>query len=61
MNPETGEELYGLLEKNLYGSPVASRRFSQMRDEWINETFNQNGWTAKQMEADTCLFKLTST
>ena len=59
-DPETGEELYGLLEKNLYGSPVASRRFSQMRDEWILKTFNQNGWTAKQMGADPCLFKLTS-
>ena len=49
-----------MLEKNLYGSPVASRRFSQMRDEWIIDTFNKNGWSAKQMDADPCMFKLTS-
>ena len=29
---EHGNELYGVLEKNLYGSLVASRRFSQMPD-----------------------------
>ena len=57
---EHGNELYGVLEKNLYGSPVASRRFSQMRDEWIIDTFNKNGWSAKQMDADPCMFKLTS-
>eukprot|EP01045_Picozoa_sp_COSAG04_P016545 COSAG04_NODE_1388_length_6961_cov_6.032498_11_plen_390_part_01 len=37
---ENGDELYGVLEKNLYGSP--------------------DGWTGKQMDADPCLFKLTS-
>ena len=57
---ENGVEEYCLLEKNLYGSPVAPRRFGKMRDDFILSHFNENGWTAQRMRADPCMFKITS-
>jgi hypothetical protein len=59
-DPDTGEQMFKLLEKNLYGAPQASRRFQEMRDEWMLEHFNKDGWTCKQMTAEKSMFKFTS-
>ena len=37
---ETGEPMYYLLEKPVYGMPYSSRRWSKTRDAWILEEFN---------------------
>ena len=57
---EKGNELFRILRKCLYGSPTASRRFTQMRDAWMLEHFNTNGWSCTQMQCDRSLFKFTS-
>ena len=59
-DPVTGEELYRILQKNLYGSPLASRRFQMARDEWMMKTFNQNDWTCEQMMNEKSMFKFVS-
>jgi len=66
-NAETGEheELYGLLEKNLYGHPAAARNWGITRDLWINKTFsedsaeNAGGYKLQQLQTDSCIFKIT--
>ena len=57
---DDGTLLFALLERNLYGSPAAPRRFAQARNKWMLEYFNENGWTCKKMRFDPCLFKVTS-
>jgi hypothetical protein len=57
---ENGNELFRILRKCLYGSPTATRRFTQMRDAWMLEFFNDNDWTCKQITCDRSLFKFTS-
>ena len=57
---ENGNELFRILRKCIYGSPTASRRFTQMRDQWMLEHFNQNDWKCVQMQCDRSLFKFTS-
>ena len=37
---KNGNELFTLLQKCLYGSPTATRRYTQMRDEWMLQHFN---------------------
>ena len=59
-HPETGEQLYGLLEKPLYGMPFSARRWGITRDRWVIETFNTDGWTCKKSREDPCLFTFTS-
>ena len=59
-DPVTGEELFRVLRKNLYGSPLASRRYQQARDEWILEKFNTDGWSCKQMINEKSMFKFLS-
>lgn len=56
---ETGEPLYFLLKKPLYGMPFSSRRWSRTRDEWILKEFNRQGWTCMKSRADPCLFTIT--
>ena len=66
-NPETGqyEELFGLLVKNLYGHPAASRNWGIARDKWIHDTFseggckNTEGYKLHQLKTDGCMFKIT--
>ena len=53
---KTGEELYAILMKNCYGMPQADRRYSQLRDAFIMERFNQDGWSVKKARMDPCLF-----
>ena len=57
---KNGNELYKLLQKCLYGSPTATRRYTQMRDEWMLQHFNSNGWSCKQMTNDKSMFKFVS-
>ena len=57
---DKGEEVFSVLEMNLYGSPSACRRFVQMRDEWMIEHFNKNDWQCVQMVNEKSMFKFTS-
>ena len=59
-DPETGEMLYPILCGNLYGSPLASRRFVQCRDEFMLSRFNEDDWTCKRMMSDKSMFRFTS-
>jgi hypothetical protein len=63
-HPETGEPLYIILLKNLYGDPAAGRRWSIHRDDTLLTDFNTNGdetevWTCKRTIMDPCLFYIT--
>ena len=51
-----GEELYLVLERNLYGMPSASRGWGQHRDKFILRYFNLKGWSCSQSVHDPCLF-----
>jgi hypothetical protein len=55
-DPSTGEELYMIMRKNLYGHPAAGRSWGKLRDSEIIKYFNQDGWTCTQCESDPCLF-----
>ena len=59
-HPQTGEKLYMVMLRNLYGAPNASRNYSLHRDKFIMETFNKDGWSCTQslMAMDPCLFML---
>ena len=60
-HPVTGEPLYMLLLKNLYGHPQASRLWSRHRDKFIMEYFNnaERGYTCHRCIMDPCLFHIT--
>jgi len=58
-HPETGEELFMILRKNLYGHPSAGRTFSKARNKEILRRFNQDGWKCERTRSDPCLFVLT--
>ena len=57
---KNGNELFRIQQKCLYGAPTATRRFTQMRDAWMLEFFNTNGWTCKQTTNDKSMFKFVS-
>jgi site-specific DNA-cytosine methylase len=56
---ETGEELFIILRKNLYGDPAAGRTFSMQRNKEVLQKFNQKGWGCDKTRMDPCLFVLT--
>jgi hypothetical protein len=60
-HPETGEPLYMLLLKNLYGHPQASRLWSRHRDKFIMEYFNntEKGYICRRCIMDPCLFHIS--
>ena len=64
-HPVTGETLYIILMKNLYGDPAAGRRWSIHRDNKLLTEFNSKNkddtevWTCKRCRNDPCLFYLT--
>ena len=64
-NPATGEPLYIILLKNLYGDPGAGRRWSIHRDNKLLSEFNTNDldstevWTCTRTRMDPCLFHFT--
>lgn len=60
-HPETGEELFMILRKNLYGHPAAGKHWQDERNKVILETFNTQGWTCHKCVKDPCLFVLSRT
>jgi len=52
----TGEELFIVLRKNLYGHPAAGRTFGKQRDKALLEKFNEKGWNCSRTRMDPCLF-----
>ena len=52
----TGEELFMVLRKNLYGHPAAGRTFGKQRDTALLDKFNCLGWSCKRTRMDPCLF-----
>ena len=58
-DPNTGEELYAVLQTNLNGKPDGSRQWGTFRDKWILDTFNSNGYQCTQSTRDPCLFSVT--
>ena len=64
-HPTTGEPLYIILMKNLYGDPAAGRRWSIHRDNKILSEFQTRDlsanevWTVKRTIMDPCLFHIT--
>ena len=55
-HPDTKEELYCILRKNLYGHPAAAYAWSAHRDGEILRLFNNDQWSCHQAEMDPCLF-----
>ena len=53
---DEGEELFLVLEANLYGMPSASRGWGKHRDEFILERFNAEGWSCSRCRMDPCIF-----
>ena len=51
-----GEEVFLVLERNLYGMPSASRGWGKHRDAFIRERFNRPGWSCSQSRMDPCIF-----
>jgi hypothetical protein len=57
---ESGEELYILLERCLYGDPGADRAWGKCRDEFTMQRFNKDGWKCKRAVYDPCVFVITA-
>ena len=55
-DPNTGEELFMIMRRNLYGTPSAAKNYSDKRDKFILEAFNKNGWTCRKSTMDPCIF-----
>lgn len=58
-HPQTGEELFMVLHRSLYGLPSAGRQFTQKRDTFMLTEFNKNGWECKRCTMDPCMFHFT--
>ena len=58
-HPTTGEELFMLLLKNLYGDLAACKRWYEHTDEMILTAFNKGSWKAKRIRMDPALFFIT--
>jgi hypothetical protein len=58
-DPETGEELFMIMRRNLYGSPNGARNYQNHRDKFILREFNKDGWSCKRCTGDTCIFVIT--
>lgn len=56
-HPVTGEELFALLKKSLYGHPAAGRYWDKWRNmkmlEWFND--NETGWKARRSQKEPSL------
>ena len=51
-----GQELFAVLECNLYGMPSAARGWQKHRDEFLLSYFNTGPWTIRTSRMDPCLF-----
>ena len=57
---ELGEEIYGILKKNLYGSPLASRNWAKCRNDYLlKEMGKKENWKVQQMLYEPCMFIVT--
>ena len=55
---ETGDELYGILKKNIYGSPLASRNWAKCRNDYLlKEMGKKENWKV-QLSQETKMFIL---
>lgn len=59
--PETGEELFMILRRNLYGHPAAGRLWEKERNKVLNELFNCGPWSIKRSRKDPCLYLVKHT
>lgn len=57
---DAGEPTYRVLRKALYGMNTSCRRYTEMRNKWMLEHFNSEGWECKQMESDPSVFRFTN-
>ena len=57
---DKGEPTYRVLRKALYGMNTSCRRYTEMRNQWMLEHFNSNGWKCEQMKSDPSVFKFVS-
>ena len=57
-HPVTGEPLYLLLVRNLYGHPAAGRNWEKERNIRVMQEFNKGLWRCKQCVKDPCLFTM---
>jgi len=55
-HPQTNEEMFLILEANLYGLPSAGRGWAKTRDAFILSRFNEKGWRCFRSTSDPCLF-----
>ena len=54
-----GKELFGLLRRNLYGTPMAPKNWTRCRNDFIlNEMGKDEGWQVSQMVYAPCMFKV---
>ena len=58
-HPESGEELFMVLQRSLYGLPNAGRQFTQKRDNFLLTEFNKKGWRCRRCTMDPCMFIMT--
>ena len=56
---KNGEEMYRILLGSCYGCPQSSKVWSDLRDKWLIDTFNKQGWTCTKSRRDPCLFIFT--
>ena len=50
------EELFSIMLRYIYGLPSSDRRYSQMLNRWLLDTFKVDGWTIKKCTRDPCLY-----
>jgi hypothetical protein len=60
-HPDTGELLYIVMRKNLYGHPSAGRTFGKARDAALLKKFNEGHWSCERCLMDPCMFAIVKT
>jgi len=55
-DPQSKEETYGILRKNLYGTPPAGNAWATLRDRRLMERFNVGLWQCNKSVMDPTLF-----
>lgn len=59
-HPVTGEELFVVQRKNLYGAPSGMFHWGNTRDAFFLKKFNEDSWTCNRCKLDPCLFTITA-
>ena len=60
-HPDTGELLYIVMRKNLYGHPSAGRTFGKARDAALLKKVNEGHWSCERCLMDPCMFAIVQT